>query len=87
MNAKNTDFPQYRMLSNGKSFYKITHLRHFEEIQKVGSRFIYSETNAEQYPEILRIQDMLAENSDFFVVSSEKDWEEVFQKSNGVKYS
>lgn len=52
-------FPQYRKLSNNKSFYKIVSKDAFEEIQIVGSSAITTNTKATKYPEILRIKDML----------------------------
>lgn len=60
MKDKFTDFPQYRKLSNGKTFYKIIDDRTFEEIQLMGSRSMKYTTVANQYPEMLRIKDMLA---------------------------
>lgn len=62
---KGMDFPQYRKLSNEKVYYKIIDDRHFDEIQIVGSKAFYFSHIAKQYPEILRIQDMLAESTDF----------------------
>ena len=70
---KNTDFPQYRKLSNGKTFYKILDDRNFEEIQQMGSKFIKHKIVAEQYPEILRIKDML-ELQEPFILSSETEY-------------
>ena len=52
-------FPQYRKLSNHKSFYKIVSKEVFEEIQLVGTVSIKTKTTATKYPEILRIKDML----------------------------
>ena len=75
MNNKVTDFPQYRMLSNGKSFYKITDDRHFEEVQHVGSRISRQEFTAEQYPEILRIQDMLGGMDGIYLTIDEERWD------------
>jgi hypothetical protein len=60
MMDKITDFPQYRKLSNGKTFYKIVDERNFEELQLMGTRVLHYNTTAEQYPEILRIGDMLS---------------------------
>ena len=74
MNPKVTDFPQYRMLSNGKSFYKINDSRNFEEIQIIGSRKIKHTIEAKQYPEILKIQDLLNQKENQFVVISEVEW-------------
>jgi hypothetical protein len=59
MAVKNTYFPQYRKLSNNRCFYEILDERHFREIQCVGSRKFVHVIKAEQYPEILRIMDML----------------------------
>ena len=52
-------FPQYRKLSNHKSFYKIVSKEVFEEIQLVGTVSMKTKTTATKYPEILRIKDML----------------------------
>ena len=74
MNNKVTDFPQYRMLSNGKSFYKITDDRHFEEVQRIGSRISRQQFTAAQYPEILRIQDMLGGMDGIYLTIDEERW-------------
>ena len=77
MNNKVTDFPQYRMLSNGKSFYKITNDRHFEEVKLVGTRVFKQEFTATQYPEILRIQDMLYSMDGIYLTIDEIEWETI----------
>lgn len=77
MNNKVTDFPQYRMLSNGKSFYKITNDRHFEEIKLVGTRVFKQEFTATQYPEILRIQDMLDSMDGIYLTIDELEWDKI----------
>lgn len=59
MNNKVTDFPQFRMLSNGKVFYKIISNTEFIEIQFLGEKKMEFRMVAEQYPEKLRIMDML----------------------------
>ncbi|MEN9988684.1 MAG: hypothetical protein RLZZ585_1723 [Bacteroidota bacterium] len=53
------DFPQYRKLANEKSHYEIRDDRHFVEKQLIGKQVFIIEIEAKQYPEILRIQDML----------------------------
>lgn len=82
MMDKNTHFPQYRKLSNGKTFYKILDQRTFEEIVLLGQKRMYFKTVAEKYPEMLRVKDMLelevpflmATEEEYSVVSPEKDW-------------
>ena len=59
MKDKSTDFPQYRKLSNGKVFYRILDDRHFDEIQLMGTKVFYYSHEAQQYPEILKIREML----------------------------
>jgi hypothetical protein len=54
------EFPQYRKLVNDKSFYRIEDEKHFTEKQRIGKQVFTMIVEAKQYPEILRIQDMLA---------------------------
>lgn len=67
------DFPQYRKLANDKSFYKIVDERHFHEKQCIKKQVFTIYVEANQYPEILRIQDMLA-CTDGFMTSSEVEF-------------
>ena len=76
MNKDNL-FPQFRKLSNEKAFYKIIDELNFEEIQLVGSKKLFYQTYAEQYPEILRIQDMLNCLDKLFIIITEVEWNEV----------
>lgn len=71
---KGTDFPQYRKLSNDKVFYRILDDRHFDEIQIIGTKAQLRNVVAEQYPEILRIQDMLSYGILGFVASNEEEF-------------
>ncbi len=57
---KSIDFPQYRKLSNGLRFYKINSSDSFEELQILGKKVYHFTFKAEQYPEKLRIMDMLS---------------------------
>lgn len=72
MNDKNTDFPQYRKLSNDKTFYKIQSDRLFEEVQLMGSKVFRYQVEAKQYPEILKIQDMLQLEEPYLLISEEE---------------
>lgn len=72
MAVKNTDFPQYRKLSNHRCFYEIIDERHFREVQLIGSRALIHEIKAEQYPEMVRIMDMLAAEEPFCLSSAEE---------------
>lgn len=66
---KNTHFPQYRKLSNEKTFYKIINERTFDEVIIMGERRIKFTTIASKYPEMLRIKDMLELVAPFMVAT------------------
>ena len=76
MNNKDTHFPAYRKLSNGKVFYKIISDRIFEEKQLLGDKILCFKIEAQKYPEIIRIQDMLHENDTYPEISKE-EWEQL----------
>ena len=65
------DFPQYRKLANEKSHYEIRDDRHFIEKQIIGKQVFTIEIEAKQYPEILRIQDMLNCEEGFLLSTKE----------------
>lgn len=71
---KQIEFPQYRKLSNGKSYYKIESLKRFEEIQLVGRLKHRYTIEAQQYPEMVRIYDMLNLEGAFEEATAE-EWE------------
>ena len=52
-------YPEYRKLSNNKSFYKINSENSFEELQLIGTSVMRMTVNATKYPEIIRIKDMI----------------------------
>lgn len=70
---KSTKFPQYRKLNNEKHFYKIIDSRTFEEIQLIGTKIKKYTIEATQYPEMVRIMDMLNCEPPF-VLADEKEW-------------
>jgi hypothetical protein len=75
MSNKGIDFPQYRKLSNGKVYYKINGDRQFDEIQIVGNSANLFNIEAKQYPEMLRIQDLLSLSMEGFEMSTEEEYE------------
>jgi hypothetical protein len=70
------DFPQYRKLANEKSHYEIRDDRHFTEKQIIGKQVFTIEIEAKQYPEILRIQDML-NCAEGFLLSTKEIYESI----------
>jgi hypothetical protein len=69
------EFPQYRKLPNDKVFYRIESQTVFTELQLVGSRILVHRVEAKQYPEKLRIMDMLG-CAEPFVIAIENEFEE-----------
>lgn len=67
------DFPQYRKLSNDRSYYRINSNDHFDEIQKLGDRVFLHSIKAEKYPEKLRIMEML-DCIEGFLMVNEEEW-------------
>ena len=53
------DFPIYRKYVGVDVWYRISSLDEFTEIKQVGESLLLANIKAEQYPEKLRIQDML----------------------------
>jgi hypothetical protein len=53
------EFPQFRKLNNDKSYYCIKSNNLFTEIQLIGQKAFRITIQAEQYPEKLKIRDML----------------------------
>ncbi|MDP4637989.1 MAG: hypothetical protein NWR96_02835 [Crocinitomicaceae bacterium] len=68
------EFPQYRKLVNDKSFYRIEDERHFTEKQLIGKQVFTLVVEAKQYPEIMRIQDML-QCTEGFVLSDREAYD------------
>jgi hypothetical protein len=74
-----TTFPCYRKLKNSKSFYKISGERNFTEIQCVGNQYFKIEINANKYPEIILIQDMLNKR-EIYEFSTEEEFNTIEDK-------
>ena len=53
------DFPQYRKYKNIETYFKIISENKFEELSLFRNKFVKYSIEAKQYPEMLRIMDML----------------------------
>ena len=53
------EFPYYRKYTGIDVWFKIVNAKHFIEIKKLGAKYIKHEVFAEQFPEIMYIQDMI----------------------------
>lgn len=52
-------YPIYRKYKGLRIWFKILNDRHFIEIKEVGKQLVHHEVIADQYPEMLRIKDMI----------------------------
>jgi hypothetical protein len=66
------NFPQYRKLEGFQRFYKILDERTFIEVALLNGKASSQEVKAEQYPEMLRIKDMLEQQWSFREMSEEE---------------
>ncbi len=82
MNDKVTAFPQYRKLSNNKVYYQIINERCFHEIQIIGETAQHYKTEAKQYPEILRINDLIELSFVGFELSTEDEFNQILTNYN-----
>ena len=77
MKLEDIHFPVYRKYKNNKSYFKIIHPRLFEEIQLIGSKKIFRQTEAKQFPEVLFIQDLVLNYSEMADEVKEEDYQKL----------
>ncbi len=82
MNDKVTSFPQYRKLSNNKVYYQIVNERCFNEIQLIGEKAQLYRIEARQYPEMLKIRDLLELSVEGYELSTALEFNEIVGKYN-----
>jgi hypothetical protein len=78
MDKLELNFPLFRNLSNGKSFYKIISKTSFEEIQLIGTKSFKRKIHATQFPEMMLIQDII-QLIEPYQLSSEEEFKQFEQ--------
>lgn len=73
-------FPKYRKYVNGQSFFKIISNNAFEEVKKVGSKFILYKVDAKIYPDKVYIQDMLKMSGDIWQEITPEEYKSALRK-------
>ena len=76
-----TVFPQYRKYKNNKSYFKISSLTEWEEIQIIGSNYLLSKFEVKIMPDRNFIQDMLFDYASNWDVIEEKEYLEQLNKT------
>ena len=74
------NFPQYRKLANGKSYYKILDAGSMEEIQLIGDKYAIHNLKASILPERLLIQDMLDLQDGLYQIVEESEFIAIQQR-------
>ena len=69
------DFPQYRKISNEKSFYLIESLVVAHELQRIGDRWTEHTLQAKILPERLHISDMLDGANGVYLTITKEEFE------------
>ena len=72
----------YRMLMDGRHFYRIQSDSAFTEIQLIGSRRTVHEIVASAYPEKVRIQQMITLADGLYEVIDAARWEDEWDAVN-----
>lgn len=66
------EFPQFRKLKNGRSLYKITAPNQFIELQQIGSKWFLYTFDVRQFPDLLRLNEMLSCQTPFEVLEAQQ---------------
>jgi len=74
------EFPQFRKLENGRSLYKITAPNQFIELQQIGFKWILYTFELQQFPDLLRLQDMLSCQVPFKVLEAQQ-FNDIYQQT------
>lgn len=82
MMMDNSLFPVYRKYINNSSFFKIENEKYFTEVQLVGQQYFIHKIEAKQYPEMLRIQDMIKNEAGLWSEIEEYEFQLHFEKAS-----
>jgi len=68
------DFPVYLKFENEKHFFKILSDSEFEEITVIGNKYDIFLFKAEIYPDKVRIQEMIKNETNYWVPIAEEEY-------------
>jgi len=70
----NEEWPVYRQLVGGSHYYRIEAMDRFQELQRIGSRWVLHDVIASAYPERVRVYEMLNLVEPYMALE-EGDWQ------------
>ena len=71
-------FPVYRKSIYSKNFFKILSNNEFIQVKIVGSKIKKFQYKVDKYPELILIKDLIDSSGDFYVISDEKEFENLY---------
>ena len=74
-------FPQFRKYKISETYFHILSEKEFEELNFIGSKYQVRIIEADQYPEMVRIQDMLNCKEEAWVAISSEDYAVALEKA------
>lgn len=70
-------FPVYRQLPGGRHYYRIAAYDLFEELQRIGGRWVLHTIHVNAYPERVRLLDMLDGGGPYAPLDP-SEWDKVY---------
>lgn len=74
-------FPLYRKLSDGRRWYRVDAPAELTEVERIGDRFIRHHLVAQQYPERVRIAEIIAQADGRYLPCSESEFLDALDRS------
>lgn len=74
------NFPIFRKYNHGKTFFKINSKENFDELNIIGSFYIYRNQQAQIYPEFTMIIDMIENLNNNWESISESEFDEKLEE-------
>lgn len=72
----NYNFPIFRKYNHGNTFFKINSKENFDELNIIGSFYIYRNQQAQIFPEFTMIIDMIENENNNWESITEKEFDE-----------
>ncbi|MBO9703794.1 MAG: hypothetical protein J7604_26545 [Sporocytophaga sp.] len=74
------NFPLFKKTENNNTYYKIASFGYFEEIKRIGKKYLFYTIEATQLPERNYIRDLTENEQGHFISITEEEYEEVKKK-------
>lgn len=79
-----TEFPLYRKYCNAQTYFKVESSKVLIERQILGNKYFENKIVASQYPEMLKIQDLIKLADAAYCASSKEEYESISQSHSAI---